>query len=108
ERAMGALAGLVCLFNILYSARRWARISRRHEHGLSMSTPWGDRKILFADVQRFKYSESLEYRSRYKIITVKAWPAAGPPVILSKDVLGRDDDLLALRDLLRKQDAARG
>jgi hypothetical protein len=102
-----ALFGSLSLFSTIHDLQRWARTGRRHEHGLSMSTPWGHREILFADIQRFRYSTYRRRYFRYRV-TLKAWPAAGPPVILSKDILRPDSDLLALRDLIQKQVAARG
>jgi len=88
----------------------WARVARRHENGLSLSTLTGRREILFVDAERMKYSATRYYHKGVYAGTklyLRVWAAEGKPVTFAASAKGTEVDLDGLRDDLAGRIAAK-
>jgi len=106
--ALGMAVGGILL--LLAAVFFWFKACRRHEHGLSMTTLFGHREILFTDVERMSYSAIRHYHNgiytgtRYTLV---AWPAAGKPITFLAHSRADSDDIDNLREDLARRIAGR-
>jgi len=110
-RTLWAIAGVLGVGTLgICAVLLWARVARRHENGLSLTTLTGRREILFADAERMKYSATRFYHNGAYAGTklyLRVWPAAGKPVVFAAGSTGTEVDLDALRDDLAGRIAAK-
>ena len=106
--ALGMAVGGILL--LLAGVFLWTKVCRRHEHGLSMSTVFGHREILYADVASMSYSAVQHYHNgiytgtRYMLV---AKPAAGKPITFLAHSRADSDDIDNLREDLARRIAGK-
>jgi hypothetical protein len=102
-----SVAGIVCL---PASVLLWFKACRRHENGLSMTTLFGRREILYTDVERMSYSAVRHYHNGIYTgtqILLAAYPAAGKPIVFSAHSRGDSEDIDNLREDLARRIAGK-
>jgi len=100
-------AGILCL---PISVLLWAKACRRHENGLSMTGLFGQRQILYTDVERMSYSAVQHYHNGIYTgtqILLAAYPAAGKPIVFSAHSRGDSEDIDNLREDLAQRIACK-